>query len=483
MLFSFSSIQEYKAQLRAGDVSCLEAVQFYLDRIESRKHLNAFVNIYAEEALEKAKSLDKKRKESGKIGKLHGLIVGLKDVICYKDHPISASSKILKNYISPYNATVVQKLLDEDAIIIGHLNCDEFAMGSTNENSAYGKVLNPVDESRVPGGSSGGSAVALQAGLCMVTLGTDTGGSVRQPANFCGILGFKPSYGCISRYGVIAYASSFDQVGVFANSLEDIVTVTEVIAGSDEFDSTLEPDYFKNYFDKIFEKKSRTYKIGFFKEALDHEGLDPDVREKFTNFIETLKNDGHEVQPIEFDYLEYIVPTYYVLTTAEASSNLSRYDGIRYGSPAKDSSEDLTTYYKRNRSAGFGTEVKRRILLGSFVLSSGYYDAYFQKAQAVRKKLLKKTQLIFREFEAVILPVTPSTAFKFGENSDDPVAMYLADIYTVYANLVGIPAISLPLFKTKGLPQGLQIMTDRFQELSLLQFSHQMMQQYKSFDR
>lgn len=438
------------------------------------------MNVYSDEVLHRAKFLDQERSSKKPLGKLYGVVVGIKDVICYKDHPVTASSHILQNYISPYSATVVERLLEEGAIIVGHMNCDEFAMGSTNENSYYGRVLNPVDESRVPGGSSGGSAAAVKAGLCMVSLGTDTGGSVRQPAGFCGITGFKPGYGTISRHGVIAYASSFDQVGVFGNSVADVSLVAEVISGPDEFDSTVEHKEVPNY-SSLLQSPVGGRKIAYIKQAFEHESLDASMRETYYEFIDSLKKLGHTVEPIEFDYLDFIVPTYYILTTAEASSNLSRYDGIRYGL-SKGNETDLQSHYLQTRSEGFGTEAKRRILLGTFVLSSGYFDAYFQKAQAVRKKLIKKTRLIFNDFEAVILPVSPSPAFKSGDKISDPVSMYLADIYTVYANLSGIPAISLPLFEKGGLPFGLQIMTNQFCELSLFRLSHLLMQQYKSFD-
>jgi len=479
-LFSFSSIQKYHAQLLSGEITCLEAVHFYLGEIEKKKDLNAFVNVYADEALNQAKALDEERASKKPLGKLHGVIVGIKDVICYKDHPVTAASHILQNYISPYSATVVERLMAEGAIIIGHMNCDEFAMGSTNENSYYGRVLNPIDESRVPGGSSGGSAAGVKAGLCMVSLGTDTGGSVRQPASFCGITGFKPGYGTISRHGIIAYASSFDQVGVFGHSVEDVATVAEAISGPDEFDSTVEHKEIPSYASSLNSTRGPR-KIAYIKQAFEHESLDESLRETYFRFIDSLKKLGHTVEPIEFDYLDFIVPTYYILTTAEASSNLSRYDGVRYGL-SDEKEKSLQSHYLHTRSMGFGTEVKRRILLGTFVLSSGYFDAYFQKAQAVRKKLIKKTRLIFNDFEAVILPVSPSPAFKSGDKINDPVSMYLADIYTVYANLAGIPAISLPLFSKGGLPFGLQIMTNQFCELSLFRLSHLLMQQYKSFD-
>jgi aspartyl-tRNA(Asn)/glutamyl-tRNA(Gln) amidotransferase subunit A len=482
-LFTFDSIQRYHTALQNGSASCQEAVQFYLQRIETSGHLNAFVAVYAQEALERARNLDKKRKTGAPLGKMHGVVVGLKDIICYKEHPVTASSKSLEGFVSIYNATVVERLLEEEAIIIGHLNCDEFAMGSTNENSVYGKVLNAIDQSRVPGGSSGGSAVAIQAGLCMVSLGSDTGGSVRQPADFCGILGLKPSYGCISRYGLIAYASSFDQIGIFANQVEDLAQTLDVISGEDPHDSTSYLPVGPSFFGGLYGGKMEGLRIAIFKEALEHPGLDPEIKTRFYQFIDELREKGHKVEIIDFEYLDYIVPAYYVLTTAEASSNLSRFDGVKYGHRPAGNPTDLTDFYKRNRSAGFGKEVKRRILLGTFVLSAGYYDAYFTRAQQVRKKLVDKTNLIFNEFDIICSPTSPSTAFKIGEKMNDPISMYLADIYTVYANLTGIPGISIPLFRhTNGMPFGVQAMTSRFNDLSLLQFSRHLMQQYKSYE-
>jgi len=405
------------------------------------------------------------------------VIIGIKDVISYKDHPLTAASGILKDFVTIYDATVVKKMLEEEAIIIGHLNCDEFAMGSTNENSAYGPTLNARDNTRVPGGSSGGSAVAVQAGLCMASLGSDTGGSVRQPADFCGILGLKPTYGRVSRYGLIAYASSFDQVGIFARTVADTALILDVIAGEDEFDSTVRREPRTGNFENL-SSPDRKYKIAYFKEALEHPGLDPEIRDTLLKRLETLRKAGHTVEAIDFELLDYIVPAYYVLTTAEASSNLARFDGVRYGYRTKAKDLELTEFYKRTRSEGFGREVKRRILLGTFVLSAGYYDAYFTKAQQVRKLVVDRTNLIFKDFDLIVLPTAPTTAFRLGEKMDDPIAMYLADIYTVYANLTGIPGISLPLFThTNGMPFGMQAMTSRFNELSLLQFSHLMMQQ------
>ncbi len=469
-MFEFTSIEQYHAQLQEGNVTCLQAVEHYLQRIQVAKHLNAFIEVYRDEAIQKAKHLDEVRKNSGKTGKLHGVIIGLKDVICYKGHSISASSNILKKFISVYSATVVERLLSEDAIIIGNLNCDEFAMGSSNENSAYGRVLNALDESRVPGGSSGGSAVAVQAGLCMVSLGSDTGGSVRQPADFCGIIGLKPTYGRISRYGLIAYASSFDQIGIFGNNIADVSVLLEVMAGADEYDSTVSQKEVPPYSTQLSTNKK--FRFAYFEAALNHPGLDPEISNAIKEKIRFLQIDGHSVEPVPFELMDYIVPAYYVLTTAEASSNLSRYDGVKYGYRTTALGVELTDFYKQTRSAGFGKEVKRRIMLGTFVLSAGYYDAYFTGAQKVRKILTEKISLIFNEFDFILLPTSPVTAFKAGEKMEDPIAMYLADIYTVMANLVGIPAISLPVFKhSNGMPFGLQVMANRFDEVPLLQIS------------
>ncbi len=482
-MFTFHSIPTYHASLQSGSATCREAVEFYLERIAAKKRLNAYINLYGEEALQRADELDGRRKAGLPTGRLHGVVIGIKDVICYQGHPVSASSKILQPFQSLYNATAVEYLLQEEAIILGHLNCDEFAMGSTNENSAYGPVLNALDETRVPGGSSGGSAVAVQAGLCMVSLGSDTGGSVRQPADFCGIIGLKPSYGKVSRYGLIAYASSFDQIGVFGTLVDDVSLVLDVISGPDEYDSTLVPNREMPLPEIPNHGKEPLYRIAYFREALDHKGLDPEIRSAVLTLLEKLQAAGHTVQGIDFEYLDYIVPAYYVLTTAEASSNLSRFDGVKYGHRTQKKGLNLADFYSQSRSEGFGKEVKRRILLGTFVLSAGYYDAYFTKAQQVRKTLTSHTELIFNDFDIILLPTSPSTAFKIGEKMNDPISMYLADIYTVYANLVGIPGISLPLFShSNGMPFGIQAMSRRFNEVSLLQFSDLLMQQYKSYE-
>lgn len=475
-MFEFSSIEQYHADLKEEKITCLQAVEHYLQKIKLTRHLNAFIEVYADEALQKAKELDAQRQSGSITGKLHGVVIGLKDIICYKDHRLSASSNILKGFVSVYSSTAVERLLREGAIIIGNLNCDEFAMGSTNENSAYGRVLNALDETRVPGGSSGGSAVAVQAGLCMISLGSDTGGSVRQPADFCGIIGLKPTYGRISRHGLIAYASSFDQIGIFGITIPDIAITLQIIAGHDKYDSTVSSKKVESFLD--LNDKKKKYRIAYFNEALDHPSLDPEIAFSIKEQIKKLKEKSHEVEAVEFDLLDYIVPAYYILTTAEASSNLSRYDGIKYGHRTAQAELDLTDFYKSTRSEGFGKEVKRRIMLGTFVLSAGYYDAYFTKAQKVRNILTKKINLIFNDFDFIILPTSPTIAFKSGEKSNDPIAMYLADIYTVMANLVGVPAISVPIFQHKitGMPFGLQVLSAQFNELPLLRFSNQLMQ-------
>ena len=473
-MFEFTSVRDYHRQLKEGTTSCEAVVGFYLSQIEKSRHLTAFTAVFKEEALQRAVMLDAQRAEGKPMGKLHGVVIGIKDVICYLGHEVSAASNILKGYEAIYNATAIARLLEEGAIIIGNLNCDEFAMGSTNENSAYGPVLNALDETRVPGGSSGGSAVAVQSGACMISLGSDTGGSVRQPADFCGIIGLKPGYGRISRYGLIAYASSFDQIGIFGTNTEDVALALEVMAGPDDFDSTVSSQPVPAY-SKELDQSSKP-KFAYLPATLDHPGLDPEIRTAILQLIDDLKAEGNTVEPVDFEYLDYIVPAYYVLTTAEASSNLSRYDGVRFGHRT-ETEEDLLNFYKKSRSEGFGKEVKKRILLGTFVLSAGYYDAYFTKAQQVRRILADTTKAIFSQYDAILLPTVPTPAFKIGEKIADPIAMYIADIYTVYANLVGVPAISVPLFRhSNGMPFGLQIMTNQNEELSLLRISHQLME-------
>ena len=452
--------------IRSGKLSLKENVETFLTNIEKNKNLNAF-NFIFEDCVSNAGVIEEKIK-SGKCGKLAGMVIGIKDVLALKDKPLTCSSKILENFNSLYTATAVQKLIDEDAIIIGKTNCDEFAMGSSNENSAFGPVLNPHDTSRVPGGSSGGSAVAVAAKLCDVALGTDTGGSIRQPASFCGIYGLKPTYGRVSRYGLTAFASSFDCIGPFANNAEDLALVLEVIAGHDDKDSTSYNSEPAEYSKQIAENKKFT--IGIPKECFG-EGLNTEVKEAIFNKIEELKKAGHNFIDIELPHTDYAIATYYILTTAEASSNLARFDGARYGYRSKESG-DLTSMYVNSRSEGFGEEVKRRIMLGTYVLSAGYYDAYYRKAQRVRRLLKQDFDRAFEKCEMVLTPTAPTTAFKIGEKSSDPLEMYLGDIYTTSANLAGIPGINIPIgFNTEKMPIGMQLMANQFEELRLLQFA------------
>lgn len=455
-----------------GKTSCSETVTYYLNEIDKKKHLNAFLETFPESALKKAKEVDEKVTQ-GSAGKLAGFVIGIKDNICYQGHNVSSSSQILKGFESLYSSTAVERLLAEDAIIIGRLNCDEFAMGSSNENSSFGNVLNPVQEDKVPGGSSGGSAAAVAAGLCMASLGSDTGGSIRQPASFCGIVGMKPTYGRISRWGLLAYASSFDQIGPLTNSIKDAALLTEVMAGADEFDSTVSQRKVEPFSEiNAIPKK---LKIGIPKQVIESVGLNPEIKNYFKDILKVLRNNGHEVSEFDFPYLDYMVPTYYVLTTAEASSNLSRFDGIHFGYRSPNA-EDIESTYVLSRTEGFGEEVKRRIMLGTFVLSSGYYDAYYTKAMKVRQLIKIKTDEVFSSFDFILGPTTPDTAFKIGENVKDPITMYLQDIFTVHANISGNPAISLPIGKhSNGMPFGLQVMANNFQEKELFNFSEYLM--------
>jgi len=441
----------------------------YLNAIEENKHLNAFLEVFADSAMEQAKIVDAKIKE-GNAGRLAGMVIGLKDNMCYAGHKVSAASKILENFESLYSATAVERLIAEDAVIIGRLNCDEFAMGSSNENSSFGPVLNPINNKMVPGGSSGGSATAVAAGLCLAALGSDTGGSIRQPASFTGTYGLKPTYGRISRHGLIAYASSFDQIGPFTNNIDDAALLLEVMAGSDEFDGTLSSKETEN-FAAIEELKG--LKVAVIGESFETEGLDPEIKAAMEKTMSGLGKLGHTVDKVSFPYLDYMVPTYYVLTTAEASSNLSRFDGVHYGYRS-DTAKGVEETYKKSRSEGFGEEVQRRIMAGTFVLSHGYYDAYYTKGQKVRRVLQDKTNEILSKYDVIILPTTPTTAFELNAVSD-PIAMYLQDIYTVHANLTGNPAISIPMGNhTNGLPFCIQVIANHFEEKKMFNFSREM---------
>lgn len=465
-MLSYKNHSEKISFIKEGKLSLKENVSFFLNRISENRQLNAY-NFVFEDCLSSAEKIEEKIK-AGIGGKLAGMVIAIKDVLALQNKPLTCSSNSLKDFISIYTATSVQKLIDEDAIIIGKTNCDEFAMGSSNENSALGKVLNPIDNTRVPGGSSGGSAVAVAANLCDVSLGTDTGGSIRQPASFCGIIGLKPTYGRVSRFGLTAFASSFDSIGPFAKSVDDIALVLEVIAGQDIKDSTCQKVAAPAF--KLLIDKEKKFKIGIPKEYFA-EGLDKEVRQAIEKKIEILKAEGHTFIDIALPHTQYSIATYYILTTAEASSNLARYDGAHYGFRSSKPA-NLNELYSSSRTQSFGSEVKRRIMLGTYVLSSGYYDAYYRKAQKVRRLLKNDFDEAFKQVDLILTPTTPSVAFKIGEKTNDPLAMYLEDIYTTSANLVGIPGISLPIgFNNDGMPIGMQLMSNQFQEETLLQFS------------
>jgi aspartyl-tRNA(Asn)/glutamyl-tRNA(Gln) amidotransferase subunit A len=470
-LINYGSFRAVQEALRHGTVSCKQVVSHFLHNTEKHTNLNAFLSVYKEQALRQAEIIDTKLKNEN-AGALAGLVVGVKDMLAIKNFPLQAGSKILDGHNAAYSATCIQRLIDADAIIIGRQNCDEFGMGSSTENSAFGPTKNFADKERVPGGSSGGSAVAVQAGMCHVSIGSDTGGSVRQPAAFCGITGLKPTYSRISRHGLVAYASSFDCVGIMANDAQTIAQVLEIIAGADEFDSTVShlpvPQYAKE-----LSNQQPTFTFAFSQQALNNAGLHISVKNAFLSKIDWLQKQGHTVTGIDLPLQEFALPVYYILTTAEASSNLSRYDGIRYG--ATTTATTLTEHYKRVRTDGFGDEVKRRILLGTFVLSASYYNSYYTKALQLRRLIREETQQVFKHFDFIISPTAPTTAFRLSEKPDNALTMYLADVYSVYANIAGIPAISVPCGKDEhDLPIGLQIMANDFEETKLLALAHRL---------
>ena len=465
-MLNYKNYSEKISKIKSGEISLTDNVKYFLDKIEAEKDINAY-NFVFNNAVEQAKIIEEKIFNHS-AGKLAGMVIAVKDVLSIKDKPLTCSSKMLTNFNSIYTATAVQKLIDEDAVIIGKTNCDEFAMGSSNENSAFGKVLNPVDKTRVPGGSSGGSAAAVAAGLCDVSIGTDTGGSIRQPASFCGVYGLKPTYGRISRYGLTAFASSFDTIGPLANNVEDIALLLSVIAGKDEMDSTSKEIPVPDYTQKLV-PDNKKIKIGIPKEFFG-KGLNKEIKEIIEKKIKQLsEKENIEFIDIHLKHNEYSIATYYILTTAEASANLQRYDGVRYG--YRDTKQtELNDMYTQTRSKGFGKEVKRRIMLGTYVLSSGYYDAYYTKAQKVRRLIKEDFDNAFNRVDVILTPTSPTTAFKLGEKSSDPLEMYLSDIYTTSANLAGIPGINIPVgFDSDGLPIGMQLLANQFKEEILLQ--------------
>ena len=463
---SAASIEGIRSAIAKGETTATAVAEICLARIAGEDPgIHAFLSVDRDYALAQAARIDAMAAQGEPLPKLAGIPFGIKDVLTLEGFAATAGSKILEGYKPPYTATAVKKLADAGAVFLGKMNCDEFAMGSSNENSAYGPVHNPHDLERVPGGSSGGSAAAVAAGMAVATLGTDTGGSIRQPASFCGVVGVLPTYGRVSRYGLIAFASSLDRIGPFAATVRDAATVLGVIAGHDVMDATSSPLPVPNYTADL-ERGVKGMKLGVPAEYFA-EGLDEEVRSAIDAGIEKLRAAGAEIRPLSLPHTRYAIPTYYVIATAEASANLARFDGVRYGLRAPQS-DTLAAMYRRTRDLGFGAEVKRRILLGTYVLSHGYYDAYYKKAQQVRRLLTEDFLTAFREVDAILTPTAPTPAFKIGEKSDDPVAMYLADIYTVTASLAGICGVSVPCGKSSaGLPIGMQILGKHFDEATI----------------
>ena len=463
----FQTVAELSAQLASGKISSCELTRAVLARtrvIEPQVH--AFNSFDEADSLAQAAASDARRTTGRSLGPLDGIPVGLKDVISVAGQPLTASSRMLANFVSPYDATVTEKLKAAGAVLHGRLNCDEFAMGSSTENSAFGPAHNPWDLTRTPGGSSGGSAAAVASGSAIATLGSDTGGSIRQPAAFCGLVGLKPSYGLISRYGLIAYASSLDQIGPFARTVEDAAIMLGVIAGQDPRDSTSFKTEIPDYRAELKTRRG-PWKLGVPKEYFGA-GLDPEVGAAVEKAVGFYKSQGCEIREVSLPHTQYCLDTYYIIATAEASSNLARYDGVRYGHRSKEA-KDVLDVYQKSRAEGFGDEVKRRIILGTYVLSSGYYDAFYLRAQKVRTLIRRDFLNAYREVDALITPTSPIPAFKLGEKSADPLAMYLCDVYTIGVNLAGLPALSLPCgFTAGGLPIGLQLIGQPFREADLL---------------
>jgi aspartyl-tRNA(Asn)/glutamyl-tRNA(Gln) amidotransferase subunit A len=464
-----NSLTLIQTSLLNGALNCEDIVRFYLANIENSKNLNAYVEVYAEEAINSAITLDSKIKQQPeKLGKLFGCVVSVKDLIVQKDHKVSAGSKILEEFVSQFDATCISALLAEDAIIIGRTNCDEFGMGSANTNSYFGPVKNGLDDTRVSGGSSGGAAVSVQMDTCLIAVGTDTGGSVRQPAAMCGVLGFKPTYGLVSRYGLVAYASSFDQTGILGKNIDDIEKIMEVVSIKDDFDATM---YQTGLYKVQNEWLPDKLRIAYFEEAFENEALDPEIKDITIKLLEKLEGKGTVVDKVNFDLLEALVPCYYILTTAEASSNLSRYDGVRFGYRSSKA-KTLNEMYVLSRTEGFGPEVKKRIMLGSFVLSEAYYDAYFTKAQRVRKMVCDRLDQLFLKYDFLVMPTSPKVAWPLLEKPENPLESYMADIYTVLANLAGLPSISIPIGNNiDKMPFGIQVMGNKKEDKRVLKMA------------
>ncbi len=466
------TITELAQNLRTNEISSVELTQSYLERIKQHTSLNSYITVTEEQALADAYAADKRLK-AGNAPLLTGIPIAQKDIFCTDGIKTSCGSKMLANFIAPYNATVIEKFNAAGAVMLGKLNMDEFAMGSSNETSFYGNVPNPWDNNAVAGGSSGGSAAAVAARLAVAATGTDTGGSIRQPASFCGITGLKPTYGRVSRYGMIAYASSLDQGGTMTRSVEDAAILLQTMAGFDEKDSTSAneavPDYREN-----LNQPLKGLKIGLPKEFFS-EDLEADIAKTILTAVDEYKKLGAEIKEISMPMLKYAIPAYYVIASAECSTNLSRFDGVRYGYRCDDP-KDLNDLYTRSRGEAFGAEVKRRILMGTYALSAGYYDAYYIKAQKTRRLIAEEFKKALNEVDVLMSPVAPSTAFGIGEKTSDPVQMYLADIYTIAINLAGLPAMSVPAGFVDKKPVGLQIIGNYFKEAQLLNVAHQYQQ-------
>ena len=464
----YSDYHTYLKDLQQGNITCVEMLEYYFTQIEETKSNNIYIEVFKEEALAKATELDQKE---GPKGKLFGMVISIKDNICYAGKSCTAASKILEGFVSTYTATAIEKLEAEDAIIIGRVNCDEFGMGSASSHSTYGQVKHPEQPTHVPGGSSGGCAAAVLADTCLASIGTDTGGSVRQPAAFCGLVGAKPSYGSISRYGIIAYASSFDQVGVITHQVGEAQLLLDIMSGVDPKDPTT---VHQSSITSAPADNKKKIKIAYFHEAFHAEGIDDRIQKESLAYLDRLRSEGHEIEAVPFEYLHLLVPTYYVLTTAEASSNLARFDGVRYGHRAEDT-KNLEELYRKSRTEGFGDEVKRRIMLGTFVLSASYYDAYYTKAQKTRRLIAERMNEIFDTYDCLLLPTAPVFPWKIDAKQDNPVSIYLADIYTVLANLIGSPVVSIPLStKNNAFKVNVQILTAKHKESHLFGFLNAM---------
>ena len=464
---------DLRQKFNSGEVSSKELVQEKLNRINDLDHtLNTFLTVNADEALKKAEFIDNQRSSGEDLPPLSGIPLAIKDNLCTKGIKTTCASKILGNFVPPYESTVTQKLLDAGAVLIGKTNMDEFAMGSSTETSAFGPTLNPWNISKVPGGSSGGSAASVAAELCFGSLGSDTGGSIRQPASFCGVVGMKPTYGRVSRWGLIAFASSLDQVGPFANNVSDAAEILQFISGKDELDSTTVDFPVPNYLENL-SKSIKGLKIGLIDNCFQHEGLATEVKESVLSSAYLLESLGAEIINLSCPRFNDGIATYYVIAPSEASANLARYDGVKYGFRSEEE-KSLIDMTSRSRALGFGNEVKRRILIGTYALSAGYVDAYYKKAQQVRTLIRQDFDKAFQKADILLAPTSPSTAFGSGENVDNPMAMYLSDLLTIPANLAGLPAISLPCgFDKSGLPIGLQLIGNVFEESKLLQVASQ----------